>query len=195
MLEKPLRPLLQPRWVDPAARLCIRLHISPQRMTLVSLIAGCGAAFAIAHSLSYLALLLLLLSGYADMLDGTIARFSTRTSAQGAVLDIVSDRAVEFALVAGLCGVDPLLRSIPCLWMLGSILLCVTSFLVVGIFTENASEKSFHYSAGWMERPEAFAFFAMMILFPLWFAYLAWSFTFLVFCTALIRVWEFSQNH
>ena len=70
----------------------------------------------------------------------------------------------------------------------------MTSFLVVGIFSENKSQKGFHYSPGLMERPEAFLFFAMMMLLPTLFSALALLFTFLVFLTAGLRVLEFKNK-
>lgn len=69
------------------------------------------------------------------------------------------DRVVEFVVVLALWFVAPQQRGLWCLLMLGSMLLCITSFLVVGIFSENQSQKSFHYSSGLMERAEAFSFF------------------------------------
>ncbi|MCP3679332.1 MAG: CDP-alcohol phosphatidyltransferase family protein [Gammaproteobacteria bacterium] len=92
------------------------------------------------------AVTVLLLSGYFDALDGTVARASGRSSAQGTMLDIVSDRVVEFAVIFALFLADPLQRGAWCLLMLGAVFICVTSFLVVGIFHENTSHKGFHYS-------------------------------------------------
>ena len=45
-----------------------------------------------------------------------------------------------------------------------------------------------------MERPEAFLFFAMMMLLPTLFSALALLFTFLVFLTAGLRVLEFKNK-
>ena len=78
--------------------------------------------------------------------------------------------------------------------MLGSILLCITSFLVVGIFTPNHSSKSFHYSPGLIERAEAFLFFIVMIFVPYYFTFFAFLFATLVALTALIRLWQFSKT-
>ena len=111
----------------------------------------------------------------------------------GAVLDIFSDRCVESALVVGFYWLDPIGRGLPAIAMLVSILLCITSFLVVGIFSENESQKSFHYSPGLMERTEAFIFFALMMFLPQWFHLLAWVFAGLVLYTGVRRIIEFSR--
>ena len=76
-------------------------------------------------------------------------------------LDISSDRLVEFAIVFGLLIIDPSTRAIPAALMLGSILVCVTTFLIVGMFTDNHTQKSFFYDVGLMERAEAFFVFCV----------------------------------
>ena len=78
--------------------------------------------------------------------------------------------------------------------MLGSMLICITSFLVIGIFTKNNGEKGFYYSQGLMERAEAFIFFMLMIIFPAAFRILAIVFTFLLLVTAAWRIWATRQE-
>ena len=77
--------------------------------------------------------------------------------------------------------------------MLGSVFICVTSFLIVSLFIPNTGEKSFHYSPGIIERAEAFFFFSLMILLPQYFTVLSLIFSLLVFLTAFIRIKEFSK--
>jgi archaetidylinositol phosphate synthase len=81
-----------------------------------------------------------------------------------------------------------------CLIMLSATLCCVTSFLVVGIFSENNTSKSFYYSPGLMERFEAFLFFIAMILWPTAFLLLAIAYIGLVGVTTLIRICEFAKQ-
>ena len=78
-------------------------------------------------------------------------------------------------------------------------LLCITSFLVVGIFVEQNSNKSFFYHEGLMERAEAFIFFILMMLIPQWFAFLAVVYTILVLLTAFLHLrffnnWQKANN-
>jgi archaetidylinositol phosphate synthase len=141
-----------------------------------------------------LAIVLLLLSAYCDTLDGTLARLQGRDTAWGAVLDVMIDRCVELTVILALYFVDPMHRSLACLLMLASILLCVTSFLLVGVFSKNESEKSFYYSPGIMERSEAFIFFIAMMIWPSMFVLLASLFTFLVLLTACVRLYQFYQH-
>ena len=155
---------------------------------------GIASAIALANHLVVLATLLLLLSGYCDTLDGTLARLQAKSSPLGSVFDIISDRIVEIAVVLALFSLSPSTRAWLSLGMLSSMLLCITSFLVVGIFQENNSSKGFYYSPGFIERAEAFIFFIAMMWLPIYFNWLAISFIVLVFMTSVIRIYELYQH-
>ena len=195
MIESFIRSRYQSLLVDPLALYLQRNQcLSANRITLIAMMSGCLASAFVIQAYPLLAVASLLISGYCDTLDGTLARFQNNSTPFGTVLDIVVDRAVELMVIYALYRLDPTIRADGAILMLGSILLCVTSFLVVGIFSDNHSDKSFYYSPGLMERPEAFAFFIAMILFPHGFQFLAYSFSLLVFTTALIRVWQFYRQ-
>lgn len=170
------------------------LRIAPNYLTAAALMIGIATLPLLAYGHLYFAAICLLFSGYLDTLDGSLARFRHLSSPVGSVYDIISDRIVEFSVIMGLYFYAPEERSLLSLLMLGSILVCVTSFLVVGQFKENQTEKSFYYSPGLMERAEAFIFFLLMILLPSLFSWLAALFTLFVAVTALTRVVEFSNN-
>ncbi|MCP5507029.1 MAG: CDP-alcohol phosphatidyltransferase family protein [Chlamydiales bacterium] len=194
MIDSYFRKSYQEWCVDPLLDLIAARKWNPSIVTAVGLACGIAIMPALALGAVSWAIALLLISGYCDTLDGSLARLLRHTTPKGAVFDIVSDRIVEFCIVMGLFLAAPEARALPSLMMLGSILICVTSFLVVGIFVDNKSHKSFHYSPGIMERSEAFLFFAAMILFPTLFPLLAYSFIVLVTLTAIIRVWEFARD-
>lgn len=193
MIESYVRPIYQKTFCDPLARI-LGKSVSPNFITLMGTLVGIAIIPALHYDFINLGLALLVTTGIFDTLDGTVARLFQKDSSYGTVLDITGDRIVEFSIVLGLFFVSPETRTLGCLLMLGSILICVTSFLVVGIFSEKQSQKGFHYSPGLMERPEAFLFFAAMMLLPTLFSELAFLFTFLVFLTAALRVIEF-KNH
>jgi phosphatidylglycerophosphate synthase len=196
MLEHYTRNYYQLFFVDPIARLLLRFGChKPNQITLAAAIIGILAAITLYFHWPIIACILLLLSGYLDTLDGTLARMTNNSTALGSVLDIMADRLVEFVIILGLYSIAPLSRATLCLWLLGSILLCVTSFLVVGIFTEKDSHKGFFYSPGLIERPEAFLFFIAMILLPTIFNWLGWILTLLVFYTAILRILQFYKQH
>ncbi|MDF1655311.1 MAG: CDP-alcohol phosphatidyltransferase family protein [Coxiellaceae bacterium] len=196
MLETYWRPTLQHRLFNPiAAWLHKSKHITPNGLTYCAGFFGVVSAILIGIHWPWLAVLLLIISGLCDVLDGTLARLTQHTSHFGCVLDIVMDRIVEFSIIAGLYAVDPGHRGILTLAMLGSTLVCVTSFLVVSIFSQSDSKgKGFHYSPGLIERAEAFIFFIAMILLPSLFAWLACLYTALVLLTTIIRLIQFKHH-
>ena len=192
MIDSYYRQAYQKVCVEPVLPFFYRL--SPQTLTLSSCLLGLIVCPLVILDLPWVAFLALLLSGFLDTLDGSLARYLNLVTSKGAALDIVCDRIVESAAIIGLFFVAANIRALPSLVMLGSILLCITTFLVVGIFIENQSMKSFFYSPGLIERGEAFIFFSIMILFPSTFMIAAYLFSALTFFTAIFRLWEFMKN-
>lgn len=190
MLEQSIRHHYQQLLVDPIAKRVPR-SVTPIHITFAAGIFGLGFIPALLLEKSTLAIGLLLLSGYCDTLDGTIARLHNSSSSIGTVVDIMMDRFVEICAILGLYFVSPQTRALTTIFLLASILLCITSFLVVAIFTPNESAKSFHYSPGIIERAETFAFFIMMILVPEHYNSLAVLLTVLIAVTTTIRLNQF----
>lgn len=195
MLEQYLRPGIQTRLIDKSIeKIDFLANLNPNYCTLLATLTGFTAMFFIAYGLNVAAILFLLVSGFLDVLDGSIARYQGKSTQIGTLFDILSDRFVEGAVVLGLFLVAPQTRGFACLLMMWAILCCVTSFLVVGLFSENDSNKSFYYSPGIIERLEAFLFFIAMVLCPKLFTPLCFCFSALVFLTTFIRVFEFYQG-
>lgn len=195
MIDSSYRSFYQAVMVNPVLDHPLLKRISPNQATLIGLLFGLLTIPLLVFHLNGLASMSLLLSGYFDTLDGSLARYRNAISPIGSVFDITSDRLVEFSVILGLFLYDPDARALSCLLMLGSVLMIITSFLVVGIFSTNESEKSFHYSLGLMERTEAFVFWFVMILFPTLFFYLCYAFIILVTFTTMVRLYQFSKNH
>lgn len=189
MIDSKFRSPFQNLLIDPVIPYARRL--SPSTVTITGCVLGIAAALWVGLGLKWLGALFLILSGYLDVIDGSLARFKNMDSPSGAALDITCDRIVEAAIVIGLCALDAATRAMPSLFMLASILICITTFLVVGIFTEKEGMKSFNYGTGLMERTEAFLFFLVMILVPSLFTILAYLFAVLVFYTGIHRVVQF----
>lgn len=189
MLELYLRPVYQKTFELFLAKQVAR-WLTPLQITILACITGFLIIPALFYQQTVLALCLLLASGILDTLDGSVARLTNQHSDSGAMLDIISDRFVEFFIILGLFLQNVDVRGLACLLMLGSILICVTSFLVVAIFTQNQAHKGFHHSPGLIERFEAFVFFIAMICFPRQFNMIAYVFSGLVFLTACLRIYN-----
>jgi phosphatidylglycerophosphate synthase len=85
----------------PLGHLCLRLGLTPDALTLISLVFGGLAAFVIARGAFLAGIIFILLMGLADMLDGATARAGGTASPFGTVLDHVVDRYAEFMLLLG----------------------------------------------------------------------------------------------
>lgn len=190
MLEALTRNTYQKYCVDIIAIQLAKI-VNPNFITILAILFGLSVPILLVQNHPDIAILMLLLSGYCDTLDGTVARLQRKTSDFGTTLDIMSDRIIECAVIFGLFMVDPIYRGTTALGMLISMILCITSFLVVGIFTQNSGHKNFHYSPGLMERAEAFIFFIAMILLPNYFEQLGLVFIILVLWTAFHRIIDF----
>jgi len=191
MIDSYLRMPFQKILFTPLGRGLTRILPNPFYYTCAALISGILSAYFIVKGLPYVAIIFLGLSGLFDVLDGTVARISMRASPKGAVLDITFDRLVEFSLVLGLYLYASNERAFLSILLLGSILFCVTTFLVVSLFLDEKTEKSFTYHPGLMERTETFFLFALMIVFPSAFSFLGCIFVFLVTLTGGVRLFRF----
>jgi phosphatidylglycerophosphate synthase len=86
----------------PVGRRLGTLGLTPNSITTLSVLISFLAGYSYAVRLPLLGALLLLVSGFADMLDGAVARATGRVSRFGAVYDHVLDRYAEFAVLIGI---------------------------------------------------------------------------------------------
>lgn len=195
MIDSHFRSFWQSLLFEPLASFFAFCRVQPAHVTLLAFIFGLLCLPALYFHERLIAVLMLLISGLLDAVDGTLARKLGTSSAGGAIMDIISDRAVEAAVVLGLYLYAPSERAILCLILLASFYLCVTTFLLSGIFGHNTSNKSFHYSAGLIERTETFIFFPVVILWDQTFFWATILFSGLVFFTSLLRLLQMLRNH
>ena len=194
MIETRFRKTYQRLCIDPLLNLGFLQKLHPNFFTCLACLTGVSIIPLLSFRFSFSAFVVLVISGFLDTVDGSLARHLKITSSKGAALDIVCDRITEFAIILGLYAVEPNSRALSTIIMLGSIFICVTAFLIVGIFTDKSSEKSFFYSPGLIERAEAFIAFAIMILFPSFFTVSSYIFSFLVLITAAMHMHQFFRS-
>ena len=139
-------------------------NFKPNHLTFLSLIIGIISAFMFYLKFDYLSIIFLWLSGLCDVLDGTLARITKKSSNLGMVLDIFFDRLVEgFILVSIALRLPNYQINIIILFF--AILMSMTIFLISGSIIKKESEKSFYYQAGLMERTEGFILISLIIIF------------------------------
>jgi CDP-diacylglycerol--glycerol-3-phosphate 3-phosphatidyltransferase/CDP-diacylglycerol--inositol 3-phosphatidyltransferase len=89
--------------IAPLARLFLRLGISPDAVTIVGTLGVCaGALIFFPQGKLLTGVLFITAFVFSDMVDGSMARLSGRTSIFGAFLDSTLDRVADGAIFAGL---------------------------------------------------------------------------------------------
>jgi len=90
------------RITGPAVRILGKSGIRPDVLSAIGLAVTIGAAYLIATGHFFYGGVLILVSGFFDLLDGAVARFTGQTSKFGAILDSTFDRISEAAIFCGL---------------------------------------------------------------------------------------------
>lgn len=86
----------------PYGRICVKLGLTPNMLTTVSLLIGAGAGMLFWYRYWILGIVAMLLSALTDMLDGATARAGNTGTVFGSVLDRVADRFGEFFILLGI---------------------------------------------------------------------------------------------
>jgi phosphatidylglycerophosphate synthase len=93
--------MLYERATIPLGKFCLLLGLTPNTLTMMSLIFGVVSAYALSQRAFTWAILTVLLMALFDVLDGATARAGGTANAFGTILDHTIDRYVEFLLLLG----------------------------------------------------------------------------------------------
>lgn len=97
MLNK-VRPQLQ-RFINPLAS---KIGLHPNILTIIGLLVSLLAAYAFSQKNLLIGALLILLSGFFDVIDGAVARNNNTKSKFGGFLDSTSDRFADAFIIIGI---------------------------------------------------------------------------------------------
>ena len=192
------------RYVDPPverlARGLAARGVGANAVTLAGFAVGAAAAGAIAAQAYLAGLALILLSRLCDGLDGAVARATPPERGGGGTdlggyLDIVLDFAFYGLVPLGFVLADPAANGVAGAVLLTAFYVNGASFLAFaliaekrGLAAEARGSKAFLYTAGLAEASETLIAFALMCLFPAWFAVVAYVFAVLTLVTTLARL-------
>lgn len=163
VLDTHARKYVQPI-IQKAAKGFIYFNISANQITWLALIIGLISGIMVYLQQPIVAVILLWLSGFLDVVDGSVAREKNQTSAWGTLIDITFDRIVELVVIVSLA-IRYEEAQLFLLILTAGIVFSMTVFLTVGALTEKSGMKSFYYQAGLAERTEGFILLSLMILF------------------------------
>ena len=185
-----LRPVL-----DRAARGLQRAGLRADQVTLLGFALGMAAALAIALRHFDAGLALLLASRLCDGLDGALARLSAPTD-RGGFLDITLDFLFYASIPLAFAFADPPANALAAAALLAAFVGTATTFLAFaalaakrGLESLAYPNKGLYYLGGLTEATETLICFALMCLWPMQFALIAWVFAALCALTIATRLW------
>jgi phosphatidylglycerophosphate synthase len=183
MLDRAAQALLKPA-LEGLARALVRTGLGADAVTLIGFAIGIAAAVAIALQAYAAGLALLLLSRLADGLDGAVARL-TRPTDRGAYLDIALDFLFYASIPLAFALADPAANALPAAVLLTAFIGTGSSFLAYAVLAERrglaaSPGKGFVFLGGLTEATETLICFALMCVWPQWFA--GWAYGFAALC-------------
>ncbi|HKY17099.1 MAG TPA: CDP-alcohol phosphatidyltransferase family protein [Microthrixaceae bacterium] len=178
-------------WVKPVGHSMKRAGITPDVITLVGLAMSVGCAIAIGAGALHLGLLLMVLAGVPDLLDGAVAKASGTSNPRGAFLDSVTDRVTDGLLLCGVAWYFTTLDEPGPLPVLPLAVLLSAS--LVSYIRAKADALGFDAHVGLIERAERFIVLGFGLLFPNLLVWTLWLLLVLNFITAgqrFVAVWR-----
>jgi CDP-diacylglycerol--glycerol-3-phosphate 3-phosphatidyltransferase len=181
------------RKTGPVGRALHRSGVSADLLTATGLISATATAVAVGTGHLHLAVVLLILTGLHDLLDGPVAKASGATSVRGAFFDSVTDRVADALILGGVA------------WYLASTHpghLAVLPFAVLGATTlvsyERAKAESLGISArgGLMERAERMILLGIGFLSAAFLVPVLWVMLVLTLATAVgrfVKIWRLAE--
>lgn len=138
--------------IDPVARGLLRLHVSPDAITVVGTVGASAAALWFYPRQQWaVGTLVILLFAFSDLLDGTMARMSGRQGPWGAFLDSTLDRVTDGlgfgAMALGLAAAGDMLTT-------GVAIFCLVGGAVVSYAKARAESVGAECNVGIAERAE-----------------------------------------
>ena len=189
--------MLDGRWrtniekgLKPVGAKLLRAGVTADRLTALGVVMSACAAVAIGSGHTSLGLLLLVLTGLPDALDGAVAKAAGTAGPRGAFFDSVADRVSDAMLLGGVAwylagthgGLMPLLP----MAVLGA-------SLIISYERAKAEALGFNAKGGVMERAERVILLCVGLLFESLLVPVLWVMLVLVTITAVqrfIKVWK-----
>ena len=96
---------------EPIGIALAKTHLTPNIITVISIIFGSLSAFYFYHKEPLIGAILLFFSGFFDLMDGVVARENDKSSKFGAVFDWLADKFVDGVILfsIGLAYTNPFL--------------------------------------------------------------------------------------
>jgi CDP-diacylglycerol--glycerol-3-phosphate 3-phosphatidyltransferase len=181
------------RGTGPVGRRLVRMGITADMLTASGLVFAVGTAVAVATGHLHLAIPLLAITGFHDLLDGPVAKAAGTSSVRGAFFDSVSDRVADAVVLGGVAWY--LVDTHPGhLVLLPFALMAATS--LVSYQRAKAESLGLDAKGGLMERAERMILLGVGFLSSLLLVPVLWAILALTCITAagrFVRVWRLAE--
>lgn len=189
--------MLDGRWrtniekgLKPVGAKLLRMGVTADRLTALGVVMSACAAIAIGAGWLSLGLLLLVLTGLPDALDGAVAKAAGTAGPRGAFFDSVADRVSDAMLLGGVAwylaethgGLMPLLP-----------MAVLAASLIISYERAKAEALGFNAKGGVMERAERVILLGLGLLFSVLLIPILWIMLVLTLVTAVqrfVKVWQ-----
>ena len=161
MFDGNFRPQVEAK-LKPVGHQIKRTGITADHLTIAGLVMAVAAAVVISLGWWHLGLLLVVLTGVPDLLDGAVAKASGTAGPRGAFFDSVVDRVTD-ALLFGAVAVNFSQTRPNWVWLPVAVL---ASASWVSYIRAKAESLGFDARGGLVERAERFVIFLVALLFP-----------------------------
>lgn len=170
-----------------------RTGLTPDHLTIMGVLVGVGAAFAIGNGYLQLGLLLVVLAALPDLLDGALAKATDAASQRGAFFDSTMDRITDAVLLGGVSWYLASNES-PQLTLLPFSILALSS--LISYQRAKAESLGLEAKGGLMERAERVVLLCVGLLFEPLLVPILWIMAVLTAVTAVqrfVKVWRQAQ--
>ncbi len=174
---------------DGIARFCKLTKLHPNSVTVFAFLLGIASCIFLGLGHTWIAVILLWFSGIFDVLDGTVARLTGKSSNVGAYLDMIFDRLVECFIILAFYFLKPEFTLSYFIFLIG-VIFNFSTFMLAGNLFKNTGIKSMHYDIGLVERTECFIAFSLMMIFPSFIPYFINIFNILMILTGILRMYR-----
>ncbi len=142
-------------------RLLSRTGITPNTLTILGFLVTLGAAALILTGNNFVAGFVVIIAGFFDMLDGTLARNTNQVTKFGGILDSTLDRLSEAALMISILVVFGIDGSISGIWITS---IALVSSMMVSYIRSRAESAGIDCEVGIFTRPERIVILAIGLL-------------------------------
>ena len=147
---------------QPLTRSLMWLHITPNMITIASMGFGILAGYYFAIDRMWMGMMFGYTMGFADIVDGQLAKEYGLSSHFGGILDSIIDRYNEFFLYAGL-GIRYLTLGRP--WWGFACALVFLNSMMISYIKARAESDGISCKVGWFQRPERLTILTFGVVF------------------------------